>query len=60
MIAVIVIVFCVFRRRGTSAKGNYETEEQKGTDMADHADSAIKYGQTGQPEVQANGQEFYI
>ena len=50
----------VLRRRGTSAKGVYDTEEQKGTDMADHADSAIKYGQTGQPEVQANGQEFYI
>jgi contactin associated protein-like 2 len=48
---VIIILLCCFFRNFTVKKGSYDTREAKGTEKLTSADLALKYSQSGQPNV---------
>ena len=55
-IIVIVIIGLIFYCRD---KGDYETKEAKGADIAENADVAVVFNQTGVPDI-AKRQEFFM
>ncbi|KAL3309224.1 hypothetical protein Ciccas_012230 [Cichlidogyrus casuarinus] len=59
LVMLIILIFLIFFcRHFTIERGNYETREAKGTSRLLAADDAIRYGRSGQPEVQEN--EYWI
>lgn len=55
-IIVIVIIGLIFYCRD---KGDYETKEAKGADIAENADVAVVFNQTGVPDI-TKRQEFFM
>ncbi|KAA0186846.1 Neurexin 4 [Fasciolopsis buskii] len=56
ILSVVALVF--FCRHFTIDRGDYDTREAKGASHSKTADMAIKFGRTGQPEVQ--GKEWWL
>jgi len=54
IIILAIIAFIYFRQ-----KGDYETKEAKGQDLADNPDTAVVYNQTGVPEI-TKRREWFI
>lgn len=55
-IIVLVIIGLIFYCRD---KGDYETKEAKGADIAENADVAVVFNQTGVPDI-TKRQEFFM
>ena len=54
-----VTATCLLRKYFTKQQGVYQTNEAKGAEKYDNADTAVRMCQTGQPEIPQK-EEYFI